>query len=505
MKANLKKGLFLTIGLCLSMTPSTTNAQVAASVTGVSHTALTEVGIQNVGVYTKDAKVNSMIPGNMTVHTWDGVSPGIGWYHDLSGLSGTLALPLTATDPDIALNDNGLEGLVVYEDGGNIMGRRIDFGGTAFSFPGPAFQISSGLPATHPNIDGAGKHQNMVIVWTELDGGFNQMRSSVYDYSTTTLQPAVSLSTNFAGNDMYTPDVAIYDKEVYYSYIVDDTGTHLFSQKEDIFDVYNNITLSLNNNINFIQSSVVGGAIANPRIATKAYMGGSVDPYAVVAEFTMPTNQQHIISYTQSAGVNSVNLQGKVYKCTNNTPVISWNNCQEYVVAWNHGNTTADCPTNLSGADILARKLDANGFPISNTYQWVNAHITGPQNTVGLSGRYALSSITTVGYADQNVDQFIYKQVACSGSPYMREAEPVVSDIELHFNVYPNPASKNLFVEAENINEITIYSMSGQIVKHIETDRINQKEIDISDLDSGLYILQLNSDQGIEKQKISIQ
>ncbi|MBR1770061.1 MAG: leucine-rich repeat protein, partial [Bacteroidales bacterium] len=52
--------------------------------------------------------------------------------------------------------------------------------------------------------------------------------------------------------------------------------------------------------------------------------------------------------------------------------------------------------------------------------------------------------------------------------------------------VYPNPAKEKLIIKAEN--EISIFNNKGQLVKVVKNIR-GTKEIDISDLESGIYYI----------------
>jgi len=64
------------------------------------------------------------------------------------------------------------------------------------------------------------------------------------------------------------------------------------------------------------------------------------------------------------------------------------------------------------------------------------------------------------------------------------------------FNVYPNPAQNELFMEVNDlqITKIAIFDYSGQLVKSITNNAINQ--IDISDLKQGIYILKVSTESG---------
>ena len=58
---------------------------------------------------------------------------------------------------------------------------------------------------------------------------------------------------------------------------------------------------------------------------------------------------------------------------------------------------------------------------------------------------------------------------------------------EAMISVYPNPAHDKLFVNAENIKNIDLYNISGQLV--ISS---TENEINVSDLNPGMYFIRIN-------------
>jgi hypothetical protein len=65
-----------------------------------------------------------------------------------------------------------------------------------------------------------------------------------------------------------------------------------------------------------------------------------------------------------------------------------------------------------------------------------------------------------------------------------------VSDANANeFRIYPNPANEFIYVEsnAGSINDILLYSSTGQLVKRIQTNGVQRVQIDISSLASGVY------------------
>ncbi|NQX98885.1 MAG: T9SS type A sorting domain-containing protein, partial [Flavobacteriales bacterium] len=73
-----------------------------------------------------------------------------------------------------------------------------------------------------------------------------------------------------------------------------------------------------------------------------------------------------------------------------------------------------------------------------------------------------------------------------------------ISKIETtEISIYPNPVQNQLFIELDNqeITEITIIDYSGRIVKTITNN--NAKNIDVSGLTQGIYILKVSTKNGV--------
>ena len=76
------------------------------------------------------------------------------------------------------------------------------------------------------------------------------------------------------------------------------------------------------------------------------------------------------------------------------------------------------------------------------------------------------------------------------------------------FSLYPNPASAIVTLNTNNVNiedlEINIYNVMGDIVQS-ESLKQNNRQINIGDLNNGIYIVTLKSKDLIENQRLIIQ
>lgn len=85
------------------------------------------------------------------------------------------------------------------------------------------------------------------------------------------------------------------------------------------------------------------------------------------------------------------------------------------------------------------------------------------------------------------------------------ELEMVTGENELTqntFSFYPNPASHLLNIKAnETIEALTITDMSGRTIKTINSNNVNQLKVDVADLTSGVYFIQVVSNGVPQVQK----
>ncbi len=75
--------------------------------------------------------------------------------------------------------------------------------------------------------------------------------------------------------------------------------------------------------------------------------------------------------------------------------------------------------------------------------------------------------------------------------------------VEEHENVmvsvYPNPAHDKLFVNAENVQHVDIYGVTGQIMMST-----TESEINVSDLEPGMYFVRVNCGENIYTERVII-
>ena len=122
-------------------------------------------------------------------------------------------------------------------------------------------------------------------------------------------------------------------------------------------------------------------------------------------------------------------------------------------------------------------------------------------NFISLTGTTTVAPVVTNTAASVLLlDNFKIK--ASSTDTLLAVDEVVIS--ENAFAVYPNPASNVINVSNENykITSVSISDLNGRIVKQSAFDNLSKVELNVSDLSSGVYMMNIKSAQGEVTKKI---
>ncbi|MEZ5009940.1 MAG: T9SS type A sorting domain-containing protein [Chitinophagales bacterium] len=122
----------------------------------------------------------------------------------------------------------------------------------------------------------------------------------------------------------------------------------------------------------------------------------------------------------------------------------------------------------------------------------VNVTIAGAVQsvTVSLSDAYD-------GNSSQLMSVNLSDVTSCS-TPSSRVAK--VDALEKEISIYPNPASSTLFIKYSHVEEgiaiVNIYALNGQQVYSKSIDLQENMQIDVSDLEGGIYVIQITNENG---------
>ena len=166
--------------------------------------------------------------------------------------------------------------------------------------------------------------------------------------------------------------------------------------------------------------------------------------------------------------------------------------------------SVSDAGTNQANASGPSIKLIANGPP-SGTWALVSAPVG--VTTVSFSPSALGASVTANGLSAKGLYTFSYSITATAPcttavstvSVDVTTIASLTNDAYLYENVeiYPNPASDNLFVNLSKVNgfkSMKMMDMFGRVV--YESVNQNSFNVDMSGLNKGMYIVQIQGESG---------
>lgn len=454
---------------------------------------------------------------NLGVTVWDGSNPGLGW--DLAGATGVISLTPGINDPDVAMSNDGEFTGVVYELNGSIYWEGYVFDPVTMSLSSSTFPVMisnvGNSNASNPNIDGDGN--GCVVVWSEDIGGVEKIFTRHIEFSVPMFYPIVDISSFYAGSgtNSIEPDVSVYESSgtVVYSYTyVNDMGTYLdvIYQIEEASNIISGSAGAI------YYSSIINLHVDEtprfPRIASHLDIGYPFE-YASAITFAIPSANA-VMTYSTMAGLQTLTngtLPSDLGLCYNRFPVICWASfTKEYIVGWRY---IGGCsPVSSAAADLLSTKLDASGFLLSNNlldYQWINDFKIGSQRGLSLASRHAVNGEIFSGFYSHNSQQVLYKLTNSMTIPSFRGVATTVESVEVEtkLHVYPNPVHNVLSVRSAELTSVTLYNLTGQIVRSFDSTDLEQPllNIPVVDLSSGIYLLKAEGNGKVYTEKITVE
>ena len=147
------------------------------------------------------------------------------------------------------------------------------------------------------------------------------------------------------------------------------------------------------------------------------------------------------------------------------------------------------------------------------------------QGEDGTYERIKLLSSSATSYTDNTANQegdYYYRLYAyygatdCTSAPASVKYHPNLFYLKVYYsptevtenetqavNLFPNPADQSVSVEAENMTQVTVYNMLGQLVYKAECDG-NVKKINVSEWNEGIYLVKIQTGMGQLSRRISI-
>jgi len=139
----------------------------------------------------------------------------------------------------------------------------------------------------------------------------------------------------------------------------------------------------------------------------------------------------------------------------------------------------------------------------------------------GFTSAFSASKPVMLGYSDNQVNKRYFKGKiddiriynrklsAAEVAELYNENDPATSvqnvNVHLNWNLYPNPASTELLIDAASLQgaSLKIHSLSGQTM-YSALSLNGVQTIDLSDFSAGIYFAEINTVEGVERRKFIV-
>ena len=251
------------------------------------------------------------------------------------------------------------------------------------------------------------------------------------------------------------------------------------------------------------------------------YYDGSIGTYLLSASIT---RTQITNSYTVSVSANPTNggavSGGGTYNQGTSCSVHASANTGYTFVNWTENGNQVSTNANYTFTVNGNRNLVANFAQSTYTIQasaGANGIIT-PSGTINVAqgANQSFAMIPNTGYEVQNVyidgnsvgalTSYTFTNVTANHQIHVTfiQVDGVEENNDIEIAVYPNPTSGEFYVECENMKNIRIVNYIGQIVYNSDVEG-NQIYINLSDINKGIYIIQIKTDDIIISRQMLVE
>lgn len=251
------------------------------------------------------------------------------------------------------------------------------------------------------------------------------------------------------------------------------------------------------------------------------YYDGSIGTYLLSANIT---RTQITNSYTVSVTANPTNggtvSGGGTYNQGTSCIVHATANTGYSFVNWtengNQVSTNANYTFTVNGNRNLVANFSQNTYTIQAT-AGANGIIT-PSGTINVAqgANQTFAMIPNTGYEVQNVyidgnsvgalTSYTFTNVTANHQIHVTfiQVDGVEENNDVEIAIYPNPTNGEFYIECENMKNIRIVNYLGQIVYNSDVED-NQIYINLSDINKGIYIIQIKTDDIIISRQMLVE
>lgn len=275
---------------------------------------------------------------------------------------------------------------------------------------------------------------------------------------------------------------------------------------EDSFDTYSDFAISGVGNWTLIDVDLrptygfTGVTFANSGVAKSFQVFNATTTVAPLAptatsDWTARTGNKHMVCFAAvpDATVSENNdwlISPQITLGSSGNVLTFWAKAcdagfgaEKFKVGISSGNTTANVTL-----------LSAGTITIPSNINWVQYTYNVPSSFDGQAVYFSINCVSNdqFGFA---VDDFSVTTTGVASTQ---------SFFANNFSIYPNPANNVLNLSVKNgltVNEVTMVDINGRTVKTLTNALDSEIEINVSDLTSGVYMLNVNTDEGVATSK----
>ena len=165
--------------------------------------------------------------------------------------------------------------------------------------------------------------------------------------------------------------------------------------------------------------------------------------------------------------------------------------------------TAATAGSNSSVSRVYSSSALLSGFTGTLTFSYLEGELNDIAETdLVLELQADDDSWTTYGGTVDEVNNTVsytfndpvsFKAVTASSADATLTVEDIYP-LDSKISVYPNPTANRIYIQGENVLQAELFDLRGRKVK-----AINQKQIDLSDITSGSFILKVTTDNNNTK------
>ena len=165
------------------------------------------------------------------------------------------------------------------------------------------------------------------------------------------------------------------------------------------------------------------------------------------------------------------------------------------------GEKPCDAPTNLN----VTIEQNAEGFDYNFKVTMTWDKLSNANSYIVYLDGEMLDSTTensfVKGFDEEETHFFTVASVCENGESEQSEAfefevkAEYINEIENNFEIYPNPTKDFVKITGSHISTVKIYNYLGILVKEIEANS-NEIEIEVSNYNSGIYFIEINTENG---------